>query len=382
MGSKLSPCFANIFCDLFETEIIEPEINSGRILSYIRYVDDIFCILRKGEKNNLLQKLDNFDEGLKFTLNSMTNSKITFLDTSIVMNGDNIHLEQFRKLTTSDCIVNYHSSVSPKSYKISTLVGELYRCNNTTSTDVARDAAIETTKNIFLKNRFPLKLINQKISELKAKNFRPSDAKKRRQEEFDNPEFDHYTLSLPFSSFRCSNIASSIYKILQNVTPFFKLHIVFTTLKLASVIYPRLKPKIEYFNNSCTVYKYNCVEVCSSKYIGESERLLHKRILEHRTRKDSHVFQHKSKCTHYQTAFLQQFEVDPDNLPNKLKMDEYERIFIHERFTILETSITNNFHRKVFEGLHITLQKPDLNKQVKHEKTNLICTCLVTESIT
>jgi hypothetical protein len=63
-------------------------------------------------------------------------------------------------------------------------------------------------------------------------------------------------------------------------------------------------------------------------------------------------------------------------------MDEYERIFIHERLTILETSITNNFHRKVFEGLKITLQKPDFNKQVKHEKTNLICTCLVTESIT
>ena len=63
-------------------------------------------------------------------------------------------------------------------------------------------------------------------------------------------------------------------------------------------------------------------------------------------------------------------------------MAHYGRIFIHERFTILETNITNGFHRKIFEGLHITLHQPDLNKQVKHEKMNLICKCLVTESIT
>ena len=159
-------------------------------------------------------------------------------------------------------------------------------------------------------------------------------------------------------------------------------YILFSTLKLSSVIYPRLKLKTDYFNNSCTVYKYDCVEVCPSNYIGESERLLHQRILEHRTKAESHIFQHKSKCIHYQAAFYEQFEVDPDNLPNKRRMDHYERIFIHERFTILETKITNKFYRKIFEGVHITLHKPDFNKQVKHEKTTLICSCQINESIT
>ena len=56
MGSKWSPGLANIFCSLFETEIIEPLINSGKILHYSRYVDDIFCILRKGGKIGLLEK--------------------------------------------------------------------------------------------------------------------------------------------------------------------------------------------------------------------------------------------------------------------------------------------------------------------------------------
>ena len=78
MGSKLSPGLANIFCSLFETEIIEPLINSGKILHYSRYVDDIFCILRKGEKISLLKKLNNFDTELNFTVNVMNNSKLTF----------------------------------------------------------------------------------------------------------------------------------------------------------------------------------------------------------------------------------------------------------------------------------------------------------------
>ena len=47
--------------------------------------------------------------------------------------------------------------VSPKGYKILTLVGELYRCNNTTTTPEALDRALKDTKNIFLKNQYPLK---------------------------------------------------------------------------------------------------------------------------------------------------------------------------------------------------------------------------------
>ena len=309
----------------------------------------------------------------------MSDSKLTFLDTSIVQNNDEIHLEQFRKLTASDCIVNYKNSISPKSYKISTLVGELYRCNNTTSTTIARDTALQNTKNIFLKNRFPEKLIDQKISDLKSKNFKPSEGKAKRQEEFDNPDFDHHTLSLPFSSSKCSQISSQIYKIIRNITPFFKLHIVFTTLKLSSIILPRLKPKKDYFNNNDVIYQFDCE--CDSSYIGETHRLLHARILEHRTKKDSHVFQHISKCEKYKNTLYNKFDVDPDNLPSKNKFAAMGRVFIHNHFKILENNLTNPYHRKLYEGLLITLHQPDINKQVKHQKMTFICKCLIGDHI-
>jgi hypothetical protein len=84
--------------------------------------------------------------------------------------------------------LNYQIEVSPKGYKISTLVGELYRCNNTPSTSEALDRALDVTKNIFLKNQFPLKLINEKISNLENKKFPPSESKARRIEKLKKTE--------------------------------------------------------------------------------------------------------------------------------------------------------------------------------------------------
>ena len=93
MGSKLSPSLANIFCDIFETEIIDSEIINGNIKRYFRYVDDTFCIIRKGYKNTLLEKLNNFNSGLKFTMDSMENDKLTYFDTIVFNNKGSLHLE-------------------------------------------------------------------------------------------------------------------------------------------------------------------------------------------------------------------------------------------------------------------------------------------------
>ena len=78
MGGKLSPSFANIFCNLFELEIIENEMQNGTILAYYRYVDDIFVVLKKNNKNKLLEKLNGLDKNLGFTLENMVNSRFNF----------------------------------------------------------------------------------------------------------------------------------------------------------------------------------------------------------------------------------------------------------------------------------------------------------------
>jgi hypothetical protein len=86
-------------------------------------------------------------------------------------------------------MTNYKTAVPPKNYKIGAFIGEFYRCHHATTTDEATDRAIEKSKNIYLKNHYPLNLLNQKIEEVRDRNFQKSEFSKKRQEDLENPEF-------------------------------------------------------------------------------------------------------------------------------------------------------------------------------------------------
>ena len=83
----------------------------------------------------------------------------------------------------------------------------------------------------------------------------------------------------------------------------------------------------------------------------------------------------------YKNTLNNKFDVDPDNLPPKNKFAAMGREFIHDHFKILENNLTNPYHRKLYEGLLITLHQPDINKQVKHQKMTFICKCLIGDHI-
>ena len=136
----------------------------------------------------------------------MTNNKIVFLDTTVVNTKGQLHLEMYRKPQASENIINFNHA----NKKISTLVGELYRCNHTTTTPEALDLALMNTENIFLRNQFPENFINYKIKDLKLKKFPPSQSKARRAKELNNPEIISHNITLPFTSVKCSVLAGKL----------------------------------------------------------------------------------------------------------------------------------------------------------------------------
>ena len=60
MGSKLSPTLANIYLGIMEKDIIQNQIKNGNICMYSRYVDDIFIVTKKDQKENILNAMNNF----------------------------------------------------------------------------------------------------------------------------------------------------------------------------------------------------------------------------------------------------------------------------------------------------------------------------------
>ena len=78
---------------------------------------------------NVLNKMKEFDSSLKLTVEKMTINKLNFLGTTVCLENEDLSLEFYRKSSASNCLTNYKHAVSPKSYKISTLCGEIHRVN-------------------------------------------------------------------------------------------------------------------------------------------------------------------------------------------------------------------------------------------------------------
>ena len=207
MGSRLSPALANIFCHMMEENVISGYCGN-KILFYVRYVDDIFVIIKKGFSTEILNEMNTFDSFLSFVPQQMVNNSLIFLDTKIYIDGEGtLQLGKYSKPSASDVILNFSKSVTPHKYKISTLCGEIHRCNHTTTTLAERDKALAELKTKFLNNKYPAKMINNKIAEIKNRDFVPSEFRSLREKDAKENPGMHANISLPFTSYRCDKIA-------------------------------------------------------------------------------------------------------------------------------------------------------------------------------
>ena len=128
-----------------------------------------------------------FYPSLKFLVEHMSENKLNFLETTISLKNEDLHLEFYRKSSASNCLTNFKKAVSPKSYKISTLCGEIHRVNNCTSSNTKLEKAFKQLESIVLENEYPRKLVREKIKEISNRNFGPSPNKLKRLEQQKNP---------------------------------------------------------------------------------------------------------------------------------------------------------------------------------------------------
>ena len=262
--------------------------------------------------------------------------------------------------------MNFKQAVAPLQYKKSCLNGEIYHAYNCTSNRDTLEIALENLEEIFILNQYPKNLIKSKIAEIKNRDFGPNPNKALRLADENNPDLTFFYLSLPFTSYKCSGIATKIRYILEKYTPNYRVKICFKTITLENVILPRLKPFKPLLFTPNTVYLFTCV--CSQTYVGHTSRLLKNRIQEHNRCASSHIFDHIYGCEEYLGVLRAKYGEDP-NLTER-------RNHLYGYFTALSTNLPNWHERTAYEGLMITQLQPTLNKQLKYKKSNLICTCI------
>ena len=140
MGSSISSCIANIYVYLMEKNIVKNYIESGKLVTYHRYADDVILIIRKNALRSFLKEINSYDQGLKFTLEEMnSDDEITFLDSKIYIIDGILEFTKFRRRGRLTVISNFKHSVMPMKY----LKGNIF-----TALNRGRDAC--STHEIFL----------------------------------------------------------------------------------------------------------------------------------------------------------------------------------------------------------------------------------------
>ena len=365
MGSKLSPLLSNIFLSLIEKNLVDPLLQNGKLISYKRYVDDCFLVIRnRDDIDEIFAAFNNCHKDLKFTKDLPIDGVLNFLDTSIYFdkNSHKYEIKQFSKKIKSNVIQNYKHSVSPQSYKNGTLIGEIYRVKYCSSNNENLEKSLKDLEEKFVANGYPRKLVKSKIIEVRERGFK----KKEREIDFEkekheNPDRFH-TVCLNFTSERCSKVEKFIKNFIKKLTPDFRVNFAWKSVSLNNIVLPRLKQKVSDMDSSGLIYKFKCD--CSKTYIGETRRLLSTRAAEHGQKsRQTEISAHIFECKQYEKQF---------NIDYLLPGVKERKLFLFKHFKVLSKGLQKYRDRTIMEALFIRMFKPDLNIQNDHRNTVII----------
>ena len=92
MGCSLGPVLANIILTEFEKNVVSDLICSD-IKFYKRYVDDTLVLIKPSDIPLVLNKFNQLDKNLKFTVDMFPDRLIHFLDIKVSPAGTNVYLK-------------------------------------------------------------------------------------------------------------------------------------------------------------------------------------------------------------------------------------------------------------------------------------------------
>ena len=87
VGSCISPVIANIFMESVERSAIDSFQKTLRV--WVRYVDDIFCVIKVSFIDDFLHHINGILPTIKFTVEIEENCSLAFLDVKVSRNLDN-----------------------------------------------------------------------------------------------------------------------------------------------------------------------------------------------------------------------------------------------------------------------------------------------------
>ncbi len=131
MGSPVSPIVVNLYMEELEQQIIASALAECKPISWKCYVDDILCIVKKGQAESLQNHMNTVDKtgSIKFTREEEVDRSMPFLDAKFTARADgSIASVVYRKKTHTDQYLNF-AFHHPKHQKLGVVRTLMNRCD-------------------------------------------------------------------------------------------------------------------------------------------------------------------------------------------------------------------------------------------------------------
>lgn len=343
MGSPLGPTLANIFLCYYEKKWLEECPEKIRPIFYKRYVDDIFILCDNENQVEQFQKyLNNKHKNMSFTFELEKQNQLAFLDINIIRENtsETFKTSLYRKPTFSGVYTNFKSFIAIK-YKYSLISSLLFRVFAICSDYTLISEEIERLKIIWLKNAYPIRVIDKIIYKFFDKLFLTKKVVHTvgKKELF---------ISLDYIGKQSILLKNRLQQIVKEQLPFCKINVIFTSKNKLTNFFT-FKDRVPRNLKSRVLYKYSCSS-CNTTYIGKSLRHFQVRYSEHlgisKLTNKAYTYNKKTSTTVRDHIHNCKHEGTPEN------------------FKIIG-SAKNDYHLKIKESLNILREKPELNKTVK-----------------
>jgi hypothetical protein len=170
MGSPISNTIAEIFLQHFESILMKQLIETKHIVYYTRYVDDILLIYNTQHisPERTYDFINQIHPNLHFNPTYEQNNNISFLDLLITRHPTKLEIDIYRKPTTTDTTINFHSN-HPNEHKLAAYRYYINRMLLLPLTEKRRQAEWNTIKSIAKNNNYPIHHITRLKTQLQNK---------------------------------------------------------------------------------------------------------------------------------------------------------------------------------------------------------------------
>ncbi|XP_077986089.1 uncharacterized protein LOC144440576 [Glandiceps talaboti] len=323
MGSPVSPIVCNLYMEQLELRAIETAPHPP--LWWYRYVDDTHTKLKKCHSQEFTDHLNSLDPDIKFTTEEEQDRSLAFLDTTTVIQDDgSLKTKIYRKPTHTDQYLNFYSN-HPLQHKLGVIRTLHHRADTVITYNSDREEEKTHINQALYRCGYPKWAVD------KATVIQPQKSKTIRKKE--QPSKGLVVLPYIKDTSEALKRIFTAYGINTCIKP--------TKTLRQLLVSPKDKTKKEHVCG--VVYQIPCqgqtnTGQCKDSYIGETERSLKTRFLEHRrpSSSTSEVSQH----------------IHIESPGHSVNINEVK---------ILDTE-TRYFERGVKEAIYIRALKPSLNR--------------------